>query len=154
MDEAGGIGKDGRLPWRLSADLRRFKALTLGHCVIMGRKTWETIGKPLPGRTNLVISRQAGFRPDGVVVQPSLEAALEYASNKGETEAFVIGGGQVFKQALPLADRIYLTRVHARLDCDTFFPQVDWSDYRMLSGEEVGIDAKNEYRTNFTVYQR
>src|SRR5438093_773206 len=107
MTEDRVIGKDNKLPWHLSEDLKRFKRLTMGHAVIMGRKTFDSIGKPLPGRRNIVLSRDANFRPADVVVAANLKEALA-ACAPGESEAFVIGGAALFQEALPLADRIYL----------------------------------------------
>ncbi len=107
MDEIGGIGKDNGLPWHLSSDLKRFKQLTMGHHLIMGRKTYETIGKPLPGRITIVITRNLQYQAEGCLVAPSLEKALDLARGNGETETFIAGGGEIFAIALPLADRIY-----------------------------------------------
>ncbi len=123
MDEQGGIGRDNQIPWRLSTDLRRFKQITMGHCIIMGRKTYTSIHRPLPGRTSIVITRQNNLQtPTGVICVNSLEDALLTAKNLGETEAFIIGGAEIFQQSLPLADQIYLTRVHAHVQADTFSP--------------------------------
>jgi dihydrofolate reductase len=118
----GVIGLGGRVPWHLSADLRRFRALTMGHHLIVGRKTWESIGKALAGRTILVVSRGRPGLPPGVALAPSLEAALETARATGDAEAFVAGGAEIYREALPFADRLYLTRVHATPEGDTLFP--------------------------------
>ncbi len=125
MDEVGGIGKNGGLPWHLSADLKNFKALTMGHHLIDGRKTYELIGRALPGRTNLIVTHDRNFSAPGCLVAYTLNDALALAEKNGETEAFIGGGGEIFAQALPLAQRIYLTRVHTRAECDVFFPPVD-----------------------------
>ena len=119
LDEAGGIGKDGGLPWRLSADLRRFKALTMGHHLIVGRKTYVSIGRPLPGRTLIVLTRDPTFAAPGCLLAASLEQALALAGRRGESEAFIGGGGEIFAQAMPLAGRLYLTHVHTLAACDT-----------------------------------
>lgn len=118
----GVIGRAGGLPWRLPADLRAFKRLTMGHHVIMGRKTWASIGRPLPGRTMVVLTRDAGLVLPGAHVVHALPDALALARAAGDTEAFVIGGAEVYERALPLADRLYLTRVHAQVEGDVRFP--------------------------------
>jgi dihydrofolate reductase len=120
----------------------------------MGRKTWQSIGRPLPGRTSLVLSRDPGFDCPGCTRVSSLAAALELAQAAGESELFVIGGGEVFAQALPLAQRLYLTHVQARLECDTFFPVFDAGEWREVEREEVGVDERNEYATVFRVLER
>jgi len=150
--ENGVIGRDNALPWRLPADLRRFKALTLGHTVIMGRKTFESIGKGLTGRRNLVVSRNPEFRPTGAQRVPSLEAALAAAGPAGEV--FVIGGADLYRQALPLAERICLTLVRARPEGDAHFPLPEQPDWRLVSSEAHGADEKNEFPCEFRVYER
>jgi len=154
MDENGGIGIENRLPWRLSSDLRRFKRLTMGHCLIMGRKTHQSIGRPLPGRTNIVVSRNPNYRAEGCLIVGSLEQALELARDHGESEAFVIGGGEIFEQALPIANRIYLTRVHARVKATVFFPALDPEDWEIITTETVASGPQDEYPTTFQVWQR
>ncbi len=125
--ENGVIGQRGRLPWRQSTDLKRFRALTLGKPVVMGRRTFETLGRPLDGRDNIVVTRDSDFRPAGATTAPSLDEALaiaeECADMRAVDEIMVIGGGQIYAAALPLADRIYLTLVHARPEGDTLFPE-------------------------------
>jgi dihydrofolate reductase len=113
VSDNGVIGLDGSIPWRLPADLKLFKQLTMGHTLILGRKTYQSIGRPLPGRKMVVLTRQLGFTAPGCHIAPSLEQALDTARAEGETEAFIGGGAVVYAQALPLADRIYLSRVHA-----------------------------------------
>lgn len=154
MDEGGGIGRDNRLPWRLSADLRRFKRLTMGHHMLMGRKTYESIGRALPGRTTIVVTRQADYQAEGCTVAHSLEEGIELAKGAGEEELFVIGGGEIFQQALPLAGRIYLTEVHGRAGCDVFFPRLEEGEWRTVEVEEVGADEVNEYATTYRVLER
>ena len=126
--ENGAIGGDNRLPWHLPDDLKRFKALSLGKPIVMGRRTFDSIGRPLPGRTNIVVSRQAGLAIEGAVVAPSLDAALAAAGSV--PEIVVIGGAQIFEQALPRTDTIHLTRVHAHIPGDVFFPKLDPASWR------------------------
>jgi len=154
MDEAGGIGKMGKLPWHLSADLKRFKNLTWGHHLIMGRKTYESIGRALPRRTNVIITRSAAFEAVGCLVAGSLAAALRMAKERGEQEAFVIGGGQIFAQALPMAQRLHLTRVHARLDCDVFFPFIKEEDWVVKESSQHPADENNEYPATYFLMER
>lgn len=154
LDEAGGIGKNGRLPWHLSTDLKRFKSLTWGHHLVMGRKTYESIGRALPGRTNIVITHKQDFQAPGCLIASSLEAAIGLADRHAETEVFIIGGGQIFKQALPLANRLDLTRVHARLDCDVFFPPLDEHEWIEVYRMAFPADDKNDYPTTYYVYER
>jgi dihydrofolate reductase len=118
----GVIGRAGGLPWNLPADLRRFRELTVGHTLIMGRKTYQSIGRPLPERRTIVVTRQADFRVPDVLTAASLQAALDLAA--GEDEVFICGGGEIYRQTLPLADRIYLTLLHAPYDGDTLFPEI------------------------------
>ena len=129
------IGANGGLPWHLSSDLKRFKALTMGHHILMGRKTFESIGRLLPGRTSVVISRNPALRFDGAVMANSLQQAL--AASAGDSEAFVIGGEQVFREALPVADRILLTEIHRDFEGDTWFPEIDPKDWTEASREPV-----------------
>lgn len=150
--ENGVIGRENGLPWRLSADLRRFKALTVGHTVIMGRRTFDSIGKGLSGRRNLVVSRNPEFRPAGATRVPSLEAALEVAGPAGEV--FVIGGGEIYRQALPLAERIHLTLVRARPEGDAYFPLPEGKTWRLVSSESHAADEKNDFATEFRIYER
>jgi dihydrofolate reductase len=119
MSENRVIGREGKLPWYLPEDLKRFRKLTLGHVVIMGRKTYESIGKPLPNRTNIILTKQTNYHALGTRIEASIEKALSGLSG----EVFIIGGGEVYQQALPRADRIYLTLVHTAIEGDTFFPE-------------------------------
>jgi dihydrofolate reductase len=130
----GVIGVDGQLPWRLPPDLAHFKRTTLGHVVVMGRKTFESIGRPLPGRTNVVVTRQRDWSADGVLVAASLEEALSLAAGH-EGDVMVIGGGEVYAQALPLADAVSLTEVHLSPRGDARFPSLDPADWREVSRE-------------------
>ncbi len=146
------IGKDNQLIWRLSADLKRFKALTTGHHIIMGRKTFDSIGKPRPNRTAIIITRQADYKAEGCIVVNSLEEAL--AKVPADQEAFVIGGGTIYKEAIDKADKLYLTLVHGKFDGDTFFPKHDSKMWESLKREDHMPDAKNEHAYSFIDYVR
>lgn len=134
MAQNRAIGRDNQLLWHISADLRRFKAITMGHTIIMGRRTYQSIGRPLPGRRNIVVSRNPSFSAEGCTVAQSLEAAL--ALCPAGDEAFVIGGGQIYAQALPLAHRMYITLVHSDMEADTFFPEYDPAQWRVVAEQE------------------
>lgn len=150
--ENGIIGRDGELPWRLREDLRRFKAVTLGKPVVMGRKTHESIGRPLPGRRNIVVTRQPDYVADGCDVVSSVSAAL--AAAEGVPEVMVIGGAEIYRQFLPQADRIYLTRVLADVNGDTRFPELAAGDWREAEREIVAADASNEFDAMFVTLER
>lgn len=154
----GVIGADGAMPWRLSTDLRRFKALTLGHPVVMGRRTFEAIGRPLPGRTNIVVSRRDGFAPEGVTVAPSLAAGLaagrHAAAAAGVDTLFVIGGGEIYRAALPVAGRLLITHVEAEPDGDTRFPAIDPAEWAAVAEESVPAGATDSAATRFVNYER
>jgi len=141
----GVIGRAGGLPWARTGDLAHFKALTLGHVLVMGRRTYESIGRPLPGRTTVVVTRQPGWRADsdggaGVLVCPDVESALARAGEV-DPEVFVVGGAEVFRATLPLADRLVLTHVHQAPEGDTWFPAVDWTRWREVGREvHAGFD--------------
>lgn len=146
------IGRGGQLPWHLSADLQRFKTITMGKPVVMGRLTHEAIGKPLPGRKNLVVSSQSDYVAAGCERVSSPQAAIAAARSDGEI--MVIGGGKIYRQFLPMADRIYLTRVQTEIDGDVFFPALAEHEWRETSREEHGADASNDYEQVFTVVER
>lgn len=146
------IGSGNQLPWKLSADLKRVKALTMGHHLIMGRKTYESIGRPLPGRTNVIITRNTTYAPEGCVVVNSLSEALSIA--KDDSEVFVFGGGEIFREALPLVNKIYLTVVHCNIEGDTHFPALDPSAWIELDRQEFKADEKNQYDYSFVTLQR
>jgi dihydrofolate reductase len=154
MAENGVIGRDGRLPWHLAADLKRFKRLTMGHTVVMGRKTWESIGRPLVGRRMVVITRQRDYRVEGVEVVHGFEAAVALAQTVGDEEMFVIGGAEIYQLALPQADRLYMTLVLAEVEGDTKFPQIDWDAWARTQTESVAEDADNEFPHLFYVFER
>ncbi len=147
--ENGVIGKNNELPWRLSADLKHFKRITTGHHIIMGRKTFESIGKPLPNRTSIIITRQLDYEQEGCLVANSIEQAIELAKQNGETKAFIIGGGQIYESSLELADKIYLTRVHAEIEGDAFFPSLDSTRWKETSREKHEADKKNQFDFSF-----
>jgi dihydrofolate reductase len=151
--ENGVIGKDNALLWRLPDDLKQFKAVTMGKPVIMGRKTYDSIGKPLPGRTNIVISRQRGLRIEGCTVVDSLDAAFDAAG--AVPEIAVIGGADIYRQALPLADVIYLTEVHATFDGDVTFPSLSPDEWLETSrGVPHPADERHAYAFTFVTLQR
>ena len=153
MDRNRGIGIENRLPWRLSADLRRFRELTMGHHIIVGRKTYESIGKPLPGRQMIVVTRDTGYQAEGCIIVHSLDEAFEMAAARGESEVFVCGGAEIYRESLGKAHRLYLTQVDAEVDADTFFPEIDfrqWSDIESLS---QAADEKNQYPFVFKVLE-
>ncbi|HEV8238405.1 MAG TPA: dihydrofolate reductase [Thermoanaerobaculia bacterium] len=156
MAEGGVIGRAGRLPWHLPADLARFKRLTMGHHLVVGRRTWESIGRALPGRAMLVVSSRANELrlPQDVRGVASLDEALAIAQQAGEDEAFVAGGAAIYRDALPRADRLYLTWVQAEVTGDTFFPSVNPAEWREVEREEVAADDRNSYPTSFTVFER
>jgi dihydrofolate reductase len=154
--ENGVIGLDGKLPWHLSADLRRFKRLTMGHTLIMGRRTWESISRPLPGRRMIVVTRQANYRPEapGIKVASGLEISLAFAAVAGGEEVFVIGGAELYRHALSRSDRIYLTRVDADVTGDTYFPHVNWNEWQLVESEKHAADERNEFAYAFEIYER
>ena len=149
------IGRNNDLPWHLSADLKRLKALTMGHHFIMGRKTYDSVGRPLPGRIFIVITRRTDFHPEGVHVVHSLEDAVQIANAAGDPEPFIAGGAEIFEQAIHRADRMYLTRVHAEIEGDTFFPDFDdVSEWQLIDAEHFEADEKNDYPYSFLTYER
>ncbi|MEQ8212036.1 MAG: dihydrofolate reductase [Lacipirellulaceae bacterium] len=153
----GVIGREGDLPWRLSADLRRFKRITMGHPIVMGRKTWDSIGKPLPGRSSVVVTRQEGYCTEfeEVHVVHTLEDAIEVASSlPGGEETYLIGGAQLYEAALPLASKLYFTHVEAEVEGDATFPAIDWSEWKQVEAEKVPADEKNDHAHMFSIYHR
>jgi len=146
------IGNANALPWRLPDDLKRFKTLTLGKPIIMGRKTFDSIGKPLPGRLNIIISRQPGLHIDGCTVASSLTDAI--ASAKQADELMVIGGAEIYRQALPVADHIYFTRVHAMVEGDARFPVLETGVWRLVEEEHHAADERHAHEFGFQVLER
>jgi len=146
------IGVQGRLPWKLSDDLKRFKKLTMGKPIIMGRSTWESIDQPLSGRQNIILTRQADFVAHGCDVVASVEDALEIAGDS--EEIMIIGGGQIYELFLPMASRLHITRVHAEIDGDVFFPEIDVRVWQLVSSEEHEADVLNQFPFAFMSYER
>ncbi len=151
VSQNGVIGANNKLPWRLPADLKHFKELTMGHPILMGRKTFESIGKPLPGRTNIVITRQKEFACFGVMTAPSLEKALEMCGNA--EEIFLIGGAEIFRQALPMADKIHLTVIHQDFAGDALFT-FDKTAWRETSRQDFQPDAANPHSYSFFALEK
>jgi len=156
--ENGVIGRDGTLPWRVPSDMKTFRRLTMGKPVIMGRKTYDSIGKPLEGRDNIVVTRNAGFDAPGIQraggMAEALDLARACASARGVDEIMVIGGAEIFAATLPLADRIYLTRIHARPDGDTKFPELDPSVWREVSRSPIPPDARDDATATLHIIER
>lgn len=149
------IGRQGELPWRLPADLARFKRLTMGHPLIMGRKTFESIGRPLPGRTSIVLSRDQSFETEGVLTAVCLDNAIELAARSpGCDEAFVVGGGEVYEQALPRADRLLITLVKTHAEGDAWFPVISSDDWRLVQSETRPRDERNPNDLEFQTFLR
>lgn len=148
------IGQDNRMPWHLPADLAHFKRVTLGKPVLMGRKTFESIGRPLPGRRNLVISRNPGYQADGIEVVGSVEAALALLTDSEVAELMVIGGGHLYGEMLPQADRLYLTQIDLAVEGDTRFPVFDDGQWHCVERESYPADEKNPYPYRFETWQR
>jgi dihydrofolate reductase len=156
--ENGVIGRNGGLPWHLSSDLKTFRRVTIGKPVIMGRRTFQSLKKPLDGRDNIIVSRDAGFRHDGAIVERDLTAALgraeACAEARGVDEIMVIGGTDVFKEALPLARFIYKTEVHARPEGDAYFPAIDWSEWEELARTPLPQGPRDEFAATFVLLER
>jgi dihydrofolate reductase len=158
VSENGVIGRGGQLPWRLSADLKRFKRLTMSHPIVMGRRTWDSIGRPLPGRTSIVVTRQTRFEtpfPEVHVVH-DINAALQVAGRApgGDMEAFIIGGAEIYAAALSHASRLYLTKVLSEVEGDAYFLPMNPREWRLMTAENHAADAKNEFAHTFEVYER
>lgn len=148
MDRKRGIGVEGRLPWRLPADLKRFRELTMGHHLIVGRKTFESIGRPLPGRQTIIVTRDRTYQAAGCFITHSVEEAIALAQARGETEVFICGGAEIYAQSLPSADRLYPTLVEAEVAADTFFPEwpaKDASEWVELESHSHPADEKNQH---------
>lgn len=152
MDENGLIGRNNDLPWRLPNDLAFFKKTTMGKPIIMGRKTWESIGRPLPGRKNVVVTRQDGYQAEGCTVASSLEAACNLC--KSADEVVIIGGAQLYAKALDKVVKMYITHVHAELEGDAWFPEVDWDKWNKTREESYTQDERNEYAHSFQWWER
>ena len=149
------IGHQGALPWQLPADLAHFKKITYGHPIIIGRVTFESIGRPLPGRTNIIVTRSTDYvAPCECKIVHSLEEAFAYAEEKASDEVFIIGGSEVYKQALPMADKIYMTQVNANVVGDSLFPSIDASHWEEVSRVDFSADDKHMYAYAFITYVR
>ncbi|SDG06331.1 dihydrofolate reductase [Chitinophaga filiformis] len=148
------IGINNHLPWHLPVDMKYFKDTTMGKPIVMGRKSFEELGRVLPGRPNIMITRQQGYTAEGLYVVPSLEAGIEKAKTFGTEEIFITGGGEIFKMALPIIDRLYLTRVHAEVTGDTYFPEFDPRGWKLVKNERHEKDEKHAYALTFQVWER
>ncbi|MEP7255336.1 MAG: dihydrofolate reductase [Ferruginibacter sp.] len=148
------IGKNNQLLWNLPNDMKFFKNTTWGMPVIMGRKTYESVDKPLPGRINVVITRQPGWNAEGTVVATDLNDAIKKAAETNCKEIFIIGGGEIFKLAIELADKIYMTRVHTTIDGDAFFPTIDENKWQLTANEDFMVDAKHAFAYSFQTWER
>jgi dihydrofolate reductase len=152
--ENGVIGHNNQLIWHLPNDLKQFKRLTTGHCIIMGRKTFESIGKPLPNRTSIIISRNLDFQVEGCITANSLENAISEAKKIESEEAFVIGGAEIYRLALPIIDKIYLTEVHQTFEGDTFFPEIDKTIWKETHREDFETDEKHKVKYSFVELEK
>ncbi len=151
IDQNNAIGKDNQLLWHLPKDLSFFKNVTSGNAIIMGRKTFESIGKALPNRRNIVISTQKDLQYAGAEITSSLNAAIELVGN---ADSYIIGGGSIYQQALTLVDRLYITKVAANFEADTFFPTINWDEWTLVSKEDHPSDEKHAYAFSFCVYDK
>jgi len=154
FDENRVIGKNNALIWHLPADLKRFKALTTGHVIIMGRKTFESIGKPLPNRTTIVISRQADLHIDGVIIAHSVEEAILKGKSITRDDIFIVGGAEIYALSLPLADQILVTQLHDIFEGDAYFPEISLDTWEVIEQERGVTDEKNAYQYSYLTYSR
>lgn len=154
VSENGGIGFEGGIPWRLRTDMKLFKETTMGHHLVMGRKTWESIGRPLPGRQMVVITRQKNYLAEGCDVVHSVEAAVALAAARGETEMFIGGGAEIYHLAWPLLDQIYLTQVQAQMTADTYLPKWNLDAWRMIEQRAYEVGENDEYPFTWTLFTR
>jgi len=157
VSENNVIGKDNNLPWHLPADVKYFRDITMGHCVIMGRKNYDSIPlkyRPLEGRTNIVVTRQKNFKAEKCMVVHSVEEALNEAKKKNETEVFIIGGADIYKQTIDCADKIHYTKINHTFDGEAFFPAIDLNKWKLASRKEVAADEKNKFPFSICVYER
>lgn len=146
------IGKNNELIWHLPADLKRFKSLTSGHHIIMGRKTFESVGRPLPNRTNIIVTRQEDYTVEGCIVVNSLEEGIQKSSS--DQQPFIVGGAEIYKQSLAYADKIELTIIDAEYDGDSYFPEIDLNKWKLVSEESYPSDEKNKHNMRFLQYQK
>lgn len=148
------IGINNHLPWHLPVDMKYFKDTTMGKPIVMGRKSFEELGKVLPGRPNIMITRQESYSAPNLYIVPSLEAGIEKAKTFGTEEIFITGGGEIFKMAIKIVDRLYLTRVHAEVSGDTYFPEFDENEWDLVKNERHEIDERHKYALTFQVWDR
>ena len=148
------IGNDNDIPWRLSTDLKYFKKQTSGHHIIMGRKSFLSIGKPLPNRTNVIVTRDPYFIASNCIVVHSIPEALEIAEGRGETEAFITGGGMIYEQTMEIVDRLYVTEVDAEPEGDVHFPEIDYSQWKLVSEDPRKKGDRDDHNFNFKIYER
>ena len=148
------IGKDNDIPWYLPADLKYFKKITTGHHILMGRKCYASIGRPLPNRTNIIVTRDPYFITSNCIVKHSIEEGVLAAQENGEEELFIIGGGMLYRQTIDLWDRIYLTEVDVKVDGDIFFPAIKESEWKLVKSEGHEPDEKNHYKYTFKVFDK
>jgi dihydrofolate reductase len=154
MDDNRVIGKDNQLPWHLPEDLKFFKRVTMGHPIVMGRKTYDSIGRPLPGRENIIITRNPDYRNEDCTVFNTIAGFLAYCKEKPEEEFFVIGGAEIFHQMMTNVNRLYITEIHEEFEGDTFFQEIDMESWNLISREKGLKDEKNPYDYEFTIYER
>jgi dihydrofolate reductase len=150
----GVIGNAGKIPWHLPNDMRHFREITLNHPVIMGRKTYESIGKPLPGRNNIIVTRQEDYGAPECTVVHTLEDALKAARQEGAEEAFVIGGSELYREAMPVADRLYITAIGENFEGDALFPEINSFEWKKISEEKGTVDEKNRHPHAFLIFER
>ena len=153
MDQNQLIGKDNGLPWRLPEDLKFFKKTTNGHAIVMGRKTFDSIGKPLPNRENVILTRNTVFQQEGCLVMHSVQEILEWSKEKGG-EIFIMGGREIYKQFIPHVERLYVTQIHHEFEGDTTMPAIPWEEFTCTSSEKGVRDEKNPYDYEFRIYER
>lgn len=157
VDNNNVIGKDNALIWHLPADMKFFKEKTSGHCIITGRKNYESIPqkfRPLPNRTNIIVTRQADYDAPGAIVVSSIENALEQAKKISDTEIFIIGGAEIFKQSIHLADKLYITHIHHSFEGDVYFPEINKNEWKEITRTQGTVDEKNIYAHDFVTYER
>ena len=148
------IGSDNDIPWRLSTDLKYFKKKTTGHHIIMGRKSFLSIGKPLPNRTNVIVTRDPFFIASNCIVVHSIPEAIEVARSRGETEAFITGGGMIYEKTMELVNRLYITEVNAQPEGDVYFPEIDFSQWKLMSEDPRQKGERDDHDFNFKIYER
>lgn len=152
--ENGVIGKNNEIPWQLPMDMKFFKETTMGHHMVTGRKNYESIGRPLPGRTMVIATRDSEFTAPGSLLADSIEEAIQLAMELEKEEVFIIGGGEIYRQTLHLVDRLYITKIHESFDGDVFFPQINESQWKEVRSQLILADEKHKYSFTFYVYER